>query len=130
MAEEDDEEEKPKDLRFRTVIVPPIAAARYYAGSLVVEPTSKTTTIAAISLQTGNRLLGMDYINNLIRQYNADANEEKNQVASRTAEFIDERLSIINAELGTTESEMAEFKQRAVDARIACRLDNLLALSL
>lgn len=113
MAEEDDEEEKPKDLRFRTVIVPPIAAARYYAGSLVVEPTSKTTTIAAISLQTGNRLLGMDYINNLIRQYNADANEEKNQVASRTAEFIDERLSIINAELGTTESEMAEFKQRA-----------------
>lgn len=102
-----------KEIRLRSVIVSPLAAAKAYAKNLSVSPTSKTTTIAALTLQTGNTSLGMDYINNLVRQYNDDANDEKNQVASKTAEFIDERLSIINKELGSTESEMAEFKKRA-----------------
>ena len=102
-----------EDTHLRSVIVRPLAAAQAYSANLSVEPTSKTTTIAAVTLQTGNTLLGMDYINNLIRQYNNDANDEKNQVASKTAEFIDERLAIINKELGSTETEMAEFKQRA-----------------
>ena len=31
----------------------------------------------------------------------------------RTAEFIDERIQVINDELGTTEEELAEYKQRA-----------------
>lgn len=108
------EEENPtEDVHLRSVIVKPLSAAQAYSNNLTVEPTSKTTTIAAITLQTGNKLLGIDYINNLIRQYNNDANDEKNQVASKTAEFIDERLAIINKELGSTETEMAEFKQRA-----------------
>lgn len=102
-----------KEIRLRSVIVSPLAAAKAYAKNLSVAPTSKTTTIAALTLQTGNTSLGMDYINNLVRQYNDDANDEKNQVASKTAEFIDERLSIINKELGSTESEMAEFKKKA-----------------
>ena len=102
-----------EDTHLRSVIVKPLSAAQAYSKNITVEPTSKTTTIAAVTLQTGNTLLGMDYINNLIRQYNNDANDEKNQVASKTAEFIDERLAIINKELGSTETEMAEFKQRA-----------------
>lgn len=111
--EESKSEKGSEALRLRTVIVPPLSAAGSYSSRLSVSPTSKTTTIAALSLQTGNRALGVEYINNLIRQYNNDANDEKNQVASKTAEFIDERLSIINTELGSTESEMAEFKKRA-----------------
>lgn len=45
--------------------------------------------------------------------YNQDANDEKNEVAQKTAEFIEERIGIINGELGTTESELAAFKQRS-----------------
>ena len=57
--------------------------------------------------------------------YNQDANDEKNEVAQKTAEFIEERIGIINGELGTTESELAAFKQRSgltnltSDARMA-----------
>ncbi len=109
----EEEEDNSEDVHLRSVIVKPLVAAQSYSKNLTVDPTSKTTTIAAITLQTGNTLLGIDYINNLIRQYNNDANDEKNQVASKTAEFIDERLAIINKELGSTETEMAEFKQRA-----------------
>ena len=45
--------------------------------------------------------------------YNEDANNDKNEVASKTAEFIDERIQIINKELGTTEAELASYKQQA-----------------
>ena len=37
--------------------------------------------------------------------YNLDANDEKNEVAQKSAEFIDERIGIINQELGTAETE-------------------------
>lgn len=43
----------------------------------------------------------------------SDALTEKNEVAQKTAEFIEERINIINGELGTTESELAAFKQRS-----------------
>ncbi|OKZ15916.1 MAG: tyrosine protein kinase, partial [Bacteroides sp. 43_108] len=41
------------------------------------------------------------------------ANNDKNEVAAKTAQFIDERIGIINQELGTTESQLASFKQQA-----------------
>lgn len=34
-------------------------------------------------------------------------------MATKTAQFIDERIRLINAELGSTESQLASFKQKA-----------------
>lgn len=68
---------------------------------------------------------GVDFVNRLVAFYNQDANDEKNEVAQKTAEFIEERIGIINHELGTAESELADFKQRSgltdltSDARLA-----------
>ena len=81
----------------------PRIMANGYANALSVEPTSKTTTIAQITLQNTSPQRGVDFINKLIEIYNRDANDDKNEVASKTAEFIDERIKIINGELGTTE---------------------------
>lgn len=49
----------------------------------------------------------------MIAVYNIDTNTEKNEVAQKSADFIEERIGIINNELGTTENELAAFKQRA-----------------
>lgn len=49
----------------------------------------------------------------MVELYNEEGNNDKNEVATKTAEFIDERIRIINKELGTTESQLASFKQRA-----------------
>lgn len=91
----------------------PHAVANGYRGSLSIEPSSKTTTIAQISLQSTNRQRGADFINKLVEIYNRDANDDKNEVATKTAEFIDERIKIINGELGTTEQELETFKRTA-----------------
>lgn len=91
----------------------PRGVASGYRGALSIEPTSKSTTIAQISLQSTNRQRGADFINKLVEAYNRDANDDKNEVATKTAEFIDERIQIINGELGTTEQELETFKRDA-----------------
>lgn len=91
----------------------PRAVASNYGGRLTIEPTSKTTTIAQVSLQSTNKQRGADFINKLVEIYNRDANDDKNEVATKTAEFIDERIKIINGELGTTEQELETFKRDA-----------------
>lgn len=91
----------------------PTSTAEAYGKELSVTPSSKTTTIAKVSLRNTVRRRGVDFINRLVSFYNQDANDEKNEVAQKTAEFIEERIGIINGELGTTESELAAFKQRS-----------------
>lgn len=94
-------------------IVSPTSAAKVCQGNLSTEPTSKQTTIVRLNYNDTHVGRGLDFLNTLVALYNADANDDKNEVASRTAEFIDERISIINHELGTTESELAQYKQKA-----------------
>ena len=45
--------------------------------------------------------------------YNVNANNDKNEVAQKTAEFIDERIGIISKELGSTEQDLENFKRSA-----------------
>ena len=91
----------------------PKSAAAGYRSSMSVTPTSKNTTIANITVNNAVPRRAEDFINQLVKVYNEDANDEKNEVAKKTAEFIEERILIINRELGSTESELATFKQRS-----------------
>lgn len=91
----------------------PQSTAASYRANMTVSPTSKTTTIANITVNNAVPARGADFINQLVKVYNEDANDEKNEVAQKTAEFIEERISIINSELGSTENELATFKQRS-----------------
>ena len=94
-------------------IITPTAAAGSCKSRLAAEPTSKVTTIVRLSYNDTHIGRGMDFLNTLVALYNRDANDDKNEVASRTAEFIDGRIQIINQELGTTESQLASYKQKA-----------------
>ncbi len=89
------------------------ATAVSYGNALTIEPISKKSTIATISLKNTDKQRAVDFIYALIDSYNQDTNAEKNEVAQKSADFIEERIDIINRELGTTETELAEFKQRS-----------------
>lgn len=103
--------EKPVKLNAR--IASPTAVAQDYAANLTVSPSSKTTTIAKINIKNTHKQRATDFINRLVTIYNQDANDEKNEVAEKTAQFIEERIGIINAELGAAENQLATFKQQA-----------------
>lgn len=102
-----------KDIKLKTCIASPVIIAQSYAQNMTVSPTSKTTTIAQINVKNTHKQRAVDFINRLVAIYNQDANDEKNEVAQKTAEFIEDRIGIINAELGAAENQLATFKQQA-----------------
>lgn len=91
----------------------PLAVAKWYSKNMTIEPTSKTTSVAVISLKNSNVQRGKDFINKLLEMYNINTNNDKNEVAQKTAEFINERISIISKELGSTEKDLESFKRGA-----------------
>ena len=91
----------------------PLAVAKWYCKNMTIEPTSKTTSVAVISLKNSNVQRGKDFINKLLEMYNINTNNDKNEVAQKTAEFINERISIISKELGSTEKDLESFKRGA-----------------
>ena len=91
----------------------PLAVAKGYCKNMTIEPTSKTTSVAVISLKNSNVQRGKDFINKLLEMYNINTNNNKNEVAQKTAEFINERISIISKELGSTEKDLESFKRGA-----------------
>ena len=89
-----------------------------------VEPLSKTTSIAVL---TRNDLLperAKEYLKHLVTVYNRQANEDKNIIAVRTEEFINQRLEKINAELGSTDGAIERYKRNnnIIDAASSAQL--------
>lgn len=102
-----------KERHITAFINRPFSVLKEYVNSLSIAPTSKTTSIVVISLENTNTRRGRDYINKLLEMYNINANNDKNEVAQKTAEFIDERIGIISKELGSTEQDLENFKRSA-----------------
>ena len=75
------------------VVSQPFGMAKGYQWALEIAPTSKTTSVAVVSLM--------------------NTNNDKNEVAEKTREFINERIKIIDEELGTTEDKLEAFKRNA-----------------
>lgn len=98
---------------IQATIVSPNEAAASFRSRLTASPSSKSTTIAQLTITGSQVPRGVDFLNKLVEVYNEEGNNDKNEVAAKTAEFIDERIRIINKELGSTESQLASFKQRA-----------------
>lgn len=89
----------------------PRNTAHKYIKSLSVEQTSKTSSVFNLQLQGENISRSMDYINQLVTCYNRQANEDKNEIAIRTEEFINDRLTKIDAELSTTDGALESYKR-------------------
>ena len=94
-----------------TMIAPEIAAGKY-VGNLNVTESSKTTTIVDLVLNDEIPQRAIDYLKQLAIVYNRQANEDKNEIAVRTEQFINQRLEKINAELGSTEGQLENYKKR------------------
>ncbi len=104
--------EKMKDgMTERITISAPKYAAIRYVNKLSVSPTTKMADVISIQLNDQNVKRSLDYLNQLIVCYNRQANDDKNQVAYKTEQFINERLEKINAELGSTDGALESYKK-------------------
>ena len=105
---------------MKAVVVSPEVASVIYSKAISVSQTSKTTTIAELVLKDAVPTRAIDYLHQLAVCYNRQANEDKNEIAMRTEQFINTRLEKINNELGTTEGNLESAKRRygIVDPKI------------
>lgn len=89
----------------------------YFISSLGIRQEEDEASILTLSLKDRSATRAEDVLNMLISVYNEEAINDKNQVAINTAEFINERLIIIESELGGVESHLESFKRenRIVD---------------
>lgn len=94
-------------------VLPPLAAAKRYLAALDVNGKENANAVVEITFKTETPQRGADFVNQLIDVYNRETNDDKNQVITRTDQFINERLAIISRELGSTEKELEDVKRKA-----------------
>ena len=100
------------DETYYVTLLPPMVVATKMLGLMKVDQLSTETSIAVVTLAEKNIMRGMDFLRQLLACYNRQANDDKNEIARRTEEFINERVVQINKELGSTEEEIESFKRQ------------------
>lgn len=97
---------------IRVQKLPVESMVNYYKNALGIQQEEEEASILTLALKDSSPVRAEDVLNTLITVYNEEAIKEKNQVAVNTANFINERLIIIERELGNVESNLESFKQR------------------
>ncbi len=88
----------------------PMSVTRRYSKNLSAGLNGKETTIIDISLHDISARRAEEVLNTLITTYNYNWVEDKNRIAVNTSHFINERLKIIEQELGDVDQDIASFK--------------------
>lgn len=97
---------------IRVAKCPVESMVNYYKNALGIQQEEEEASILTLALKDNSPARAEDVLNTLITVYNEEAIKEKNQVAVNTANFINERLIIIERELGNVESNLESFKQQ------------------
>ena len=99
--------------KLEVILNNPVEVAKAYAEELSVDIVSRTSSVVKLTYYSPCRNLGIDFLKELIRCYNLNANFEKNRVAQRTAEFLKDRIAVIDKELEFTDERLEKFKREA-----------------
>lgn len=82
----------------------------YLQGSVFVELNNKESSVLSISMDIDNIDKGKAIINNIIKQHNKDAIQDKNEVSKNTLMFINDRIEYITNELSDVDENVSNFK--------------------
>lgn len=90
----------------------PKTVANNYRQNILVAPVSKDATVVKVSMTDAIPERGRDVINKLVEVYNQEALEDKNQTATNTIQFLDERLKFLTRELTGVERKVEQYKSQ------------------
>ena len=100
-----------EDMLIKVTLESPLSKATELMSQMKMDLTSKTTSTVDITLTTSNVKLGKDFLNKLIDVFNRKDMEDQSKMATKTAQFIDDRLISLTNELGDVESKVESYKQ-------------------
>lgn len=81
-----------------------------YTGRLTVTMSNEKGTVLKLTLSDQSTQRADDVLNTLIGIYNENWIRDKNQIAISTSNFINERLGVIEGELGIVDSDISTYK--------------------
>lgn len=87
-----------------------MSAIRSYRSRMSAKLSSKESTIIDIVYRDVNIQRAEEFLNTLISVYNENWVKDKNQIAVSTSQFINERLVVIESELGNVDSDISSYK--------------------
>lgn len=87
----------------------PLKLATYYSSILFLRKMTQSNVLE-ISMDAEVPQKVVDIIHTLVEVYNIDAQEEKNKMAGKSLEFIDERLDYVSGALSKEESQQARIQ--------------------
>ena len=99
----------PQPVRISINSIPATVAA--YRQNVLVERLTDNSSVIQLTLNSPNTRKSETILNELIKQYNQDAMDDRNMVSRNTANFITGRLEIISTELDSVETGKVEFKE-------------------
>lgn len=93
-------------------------------GKLQVERSVKDANLLTLTYLDTKPERADDILNTLVRVYVDESMKDKNQIIQSTAVFIEERLNLINDELGNVESEIEDYRKqnRSADFNIEAKV--------
>lgn len=87
-------------------------ATTAYSSKLKVSLLQKEATVVSLSMEDVSVQRAVDVLNTLISAYNESWVTSKNQIAVSTSKFIDDRLRVIEHELGAVEEDISSYKSK------------------
>lgn len=87
-----------------------LAAISNCTGKMTAEMANEQSTIIDISYTDVDIQRAEDFLNTLISVYNENWVKDRNQIAVSTSQFINERLQVIESELGHVDSDISSYK--------------------
>lgn len=89
----------------------PLRAARdSYNARLNVELTNEKSSVIRLSISDESSQRADDFLSAVIGVYNENWLRDRNQIAVSTSNFINERLGVIESELGDVDSDISSYK--------------------
>ncbi|MGS0527589.1 hypothetical protein ACU8V7_22845 [Zobellia nedashkovskayae] len=94
--------------------------AQGYRTRIVVSNPGELSNIVNITLEDPIREKAVNILDALVRIYNGNAIEDKQIIADRTSNFIDERIANISSDLASVELVCTGFQDRKRSNRYCC----------
>ena len=91
---------------------PALSVASSLAGSINVLPKGVGTGMLTISMETATPMMGTDIVNQLMNEYRSRSVEIKSLTASKTLDFIDERLDKLGKDLDSVTKIKLQYQQK------------------
>lgn len=98
--------------RFVIDYAPSEARSKELAGGLSAQQSGESNNILELGFETENPRIGVEIINQWMKEYQQAGLEEKKEIAVNALKFIDAQMDTVKEELGGVEKNLLGYRER------------------